>query len=41
MYRQCIKLIGLAHNNMEQKWAMPLSNQAMTAQKPAIWFPEE
>ncbi|WP_439698178.1 IS256 family transposase [Mucilaginibacter sp. AW1-7] len=34
-----LKLIYLAHNNIKQKWTMPLSNWAMTAQKLAIWFP--
>lgn len=34
-----LKLIYLAHNNISQKWTMPLSNWAMTAQKLAIWFP--
>ena len=35
-----LKPIYLAHNNIKQKWTMPLSNWAVTAQKPAIWFPE-
>ena len=35
-----LKLIYLAHNNISQKWTMPLSNWATTAQKLAIWFPE-
>ena len=35
-----LKLIYLAHNNISQKWTMPLANWAMTAQKLAIWFPE-
>jgi len=34
-----LKLIYLAHNNIKQKWTMPLSNWATTAQKLAIWFP--
>jgi putative transposase len=34
-----LKLIYLAHNNISQKWTMPLANWAMTAQKLAIWFP--
>jgi putative transposase len=34
-----LKLIYLAHNNIKQKWTMPLSNWALTAQKLAIWFP--
>lgn len=34
-----LKLIYLAHNNISQKWTMPLNNWAMTAQKLAIWFP--
>ncbi|CAM4433077.1 Transposase (or an inactivated derivative) [Pedobacter westerhofensis] len=34
-----LKLIYLAHNNISQKWTMPLSNWAITAQKLAIWFP--
>lgn len=34
-----LKLIYLAHNNIKQKWTMPLSNRATTAQKLAIWFP--
>ena len=35
-----LKLIYLAHNNISQKWTMPLSNWAITAQKLAIWFPD-
>jgi transposase-like protein len=35
-----LKLIYLAHNNISQKWTMPLANWATTAQKLAIWFPE-
>lgn len=35
-----LKLIYLAHNNISQKWTMPLSNWALTAQKLAIWFPD-
>ncbi|MCX2483759.1 IS256 family transposase [Pedobacter sp. MR2016-24] len=34
-----LKLIYLAHNNISQKWTMPLGNWAITAQKLAIWFP--
>lgn len=34
-----LKLIYLAYNNIKQKWTMPLSNWATTAQKLAIWFP--
>ncbi len=34
-----LKLIYLAHNNISEKWTMPLSNWAITAQKLAIWFP--
>ena len=33
-----LKLIYLAHNNIKEKWTMPLSNWATTAQKLAIWF---
>lgn len=35
-----LKLIYLAHNNISQKWTMPLSNWGITAQKLAIWFPD-
>lgn len=35
-----LKLIYLAHNNISQKWTMPLSNWGVTAQKLAIWFPD-
>lgn len=35
-----LKLIYLAHNNIRQKWTMPLTNWAITAQKLAIWFPD-
>ena len=35
-----LKLIYLAHNNIKQKWTMPLANWGQTAQKLAIWFPE-
>lgn len=35
-----IKLIYLAQKNISQKWTMPLSNWATTAQKLAIWFPD-
>lgn len=34
-----LKLMYLAHNNIKQKWTMPLSNWGQTAQKLAIWFP--
>jgi len=34
-----MKLIYLAHNNISEKWTMPLANWAITAQKLAIWFP--
>jgi putative transposase len=33
-----LKLIYLAHNNISQKWTMPLSNWGITTQKLAIWF---
>ncbi|MEO7049670.1 MAG: IS256 family transposase [Ferruginibacter sp.] len=35
-----LKLIYLAQKNISQKWTMPLSNWATTAQKLAIWFPD-
>lgn len=35
-----LKLIYLAHNNICQKWTMPLNNWGVTAQKLAIWFPD-
>lgn len=35
-----LKLMYLAHNNIKQKWTMPLANWGQTAQKLAIWFPE-
>lgn len=35
-----LKLMYLAHNNIKQKWTMPLSNWGQTAQKLAIWFPD-
>ena len=35
-----LKLIYLAQRNISQKWTMPLSNWATTAQKLAIWFPD-
>ena len=35
-----IKLIYLAQKNISEKWTMPLSNWATTAQKLAIWFPD-
>lgn len=35
-----LKLIYLAHNNISQKWTMPLSNWGITVQKLAIWFPD-
>lgn len=35
-----LKLMYLAHNNIQQKWTMPLANWGQTAQKLAIWFPE-
>lgn len=35
-----LKLIYLAHNNISQKWTMPLINWGITAQKLAIWFPD-
>lgn len=35
-----LKLMYLAHNNIKQKWTMPLLNWGQTAQKLAIWFPE-
>lgn len=35
-----LKLIYLEHNNISQKWTMPLSNWGITAQKLAIWFPD-
>lgn len=35
-----LKLIYLAHNNISQKWTMPLNNWGITAQKLAIWFPD-
>ncbi|WP_316753966.1 IS256 family transposase [Pedobacter gandavensis] len=35
-----LKLIYLAHNNISQKWTMPLNNWGVTAQKLAIWFPD-
>lgn len=34
-----LKLMYLAHNNIKQKWTMPLLNWGQTAQKLAIWFP--
>lgn len=34
-----LKLMYLAHNNIKQKWTMPLANWGQTAQKLAIWFP--
>jgi transposase-like protein len=34
-----LKLMYLAHNNIRQKWTMPLLNWGQTAQKLAIWFP--
>ena len=34
-----LKLMYLAHNNIKQKWTMPLANWGKTAQKLAIWFP--
>ena len=34
-----LKLMYLAHNNIKQKWNMPLPNWGQTAQKLAIWFP--
>jgi transposase-like protein len=35
-----LKLMYLVHNNIKQKWTMPLANWGQTAQKLAIWFPE-
>jgi len=35
-----LKLMYLAHNNIKQKWTMPIANWGQTAQKLAIWFPE-
>lgn len=35
-----LKLIYLAQRNISEKWTMPLSNWATTAQKLAIWFPD-
>ena len=35
-----LKLIYLAHNNISQKWTLPLSNWGVIAQKVAIWFPD-
>ncbi|MEJ7780446.1 MAG: IS256 family transposase [Daejeonella sp.] len=34
-----LKLMYLVHNNIRQKWTMPLANWGQTAQKLAIWFP--
>jgi putative transposase len=34
-----LKLIYLAHNNISERWILPLPNWAQTAQKLAIWFP--
>lgn len=34
------KFYGPDHNNIGQKWTMPLSNWGVTAQKLAIWFPD-
>jgi putative transposase len=33
-----LKLIYLAHQNISQKWVMPLSNWGQTAQQLSIWF---
>jgi transposase-like protein len=35
-----LKLIYLVHNNIKQKWTMPLANWGQMAKKLAIWFPE-
>lgn len=35
-----MKLIYIAQKNISEKWTMPLSNWATTAQKLAIWFPD-
>ncbi len=34
-----LKLMYLVHNNIREKWTMPLANWGQTAQKLAIWFP--